>query len=198
MSEMNHTTETPVCNEWHILKGETQFGPYTYEEMIGMNQNGLVFGFDYIWAPHMESWTAMADIPEFSKEKLAHLASQHAEKKGFNRREHERVSCKLPVYVNDQQTMWEGYVENLSEGGALVMMKNPALLPGNIISLHFRSMNDGEKAFNCTAQIINKRLVKTRIQHDTGIHYAVKFMSKSSEADGQIETHIKNNKNKAA
>jgi hypothetical protein len=34
-----------VCNEWHILKGETQYGPYTYEEMIGMSQNGLVFGF---------------------------------------------------------------------------------------------------------------------------------------------------------
>lgn len=197
MSQMGNTIEAQVCNEWHILKGETQYGPYTYEEMIGMSQNGLVFGFDYIWAPHMESWTAMADIPEFSKEKLALVAAQQASK-GFNRREHERVACKLPVYVNDQQTMWEGYVENLSEGGALVMIKNPTLLPGNIINLHFRSMHENEKSFNCTAQIINKRLVKARIQHDTGIHYAVKFMSKSSEADGQIEIHIKNNKNKAA
>ena len=192
------SSEVQVCNEWHILKGETQYGPYTYEEMIGMSQNGLVFGFDYIWAPHVESWTAMADVPEFSRERLALLADKNPTEKNFSRREHERVTCKLPVYVNDQQTMWEGTVENLSEGGALVMMKNPVLLPGNIINLHFRSMKEGEQSFNCTAQILNKRLVKTRIQHDTGIHYAIKFMVKSSEADAQIEDWMKQNKHKPA
>jgi hypothetical protein len=140
----------------------------------------------------------MADIPEFSKERLALLAEKNKDSKHFSRREHERVTVKLPVYVNDQMTMWEGVVENLSEGGALVIMKNPVLLPGNIVNLHFRSLAEGDKAFNCTAQILNKRLVKTRIQHDTGIHYAIKFISKSNEADGQIETWMKEFKNKAA
>lgn len=191
------TLEQIECNEWHVLKGETQYGPYTYQEMIGMSQNGLVFGFDYVWAPHLESWAPMADQPEFSREKLAYLAEKKsAEIKSFNRREHERVTCKLSVYVNDQQCLWEGVAENLSEGGALIMIKNPALLPGNIVNIHFRSMEDGDKPFNCTAQIINKRLVKTRIKHDTGIHYAVKFMSKSADAESQIGTWIKNFKNK--
>lgn len=185
--------ELNICNEWHILKSETQYGPYTYQEMIGMGQNGLVFDFDFIWAPHLQAWTPLAEVPEFSKERLALLAQQNqSQQQGFNRREHERVSCQLPVYVNDQSTLWEGEVENLSEGGALVLMKNPVLLPGNIINLHFRSMKSEEKPFNCTAQILNKRLVKARIKHNTGVHYAVKFMAKSNEAEGQINIWLKN------
>ncbi|MEZ0391794.1 MAG: PilZ domain-containing protein [Pseudobdellovibrionaceae bacterium] len=187
---MSLAIEVQTSNEWHVLKGETQYGPYTYEEMIRMMQSSLVFGFDYVWAPHMEAWTPLADIEEFSAGRLAQLADKNKSEQVFSRREHERVYCKLPVYVNDQQTLWEGTVENLSEGGALVLMKNPVLLPGHIVHIHFRSRNDKDVAFNCTAQILTKRLVKSRIQHDTGIHYAVKFMAKSETGDDQIQNWI--------
>jgi len=188
---MGLATEVQTSNEWHVLKGETQYGPYTYEEMIRMMQESLVFGFDYVWAPHMEAWTPLADIEEFSAGRLAQLADKNKNEQVFSKREHERVYCKLPVYVNDQQTLWEGQVENLSEGGALVLMKNPVLLPGHIVHIHFRSRNEKDVAFNCTAQILTKRLVKSRIQHDTGIHYAVKFLSKSPAAGTQIDQWIK-------
>lgn len=175
-------------DEWHVLKGETQYGPYSYEEMIRMIQQNLVYSFDYTWGPHLESWTPLADLAEFSADRLSKLAEKNVH--AFNKRTNERVHCKLPVFVNDQQTLWDGTVENLSEGGALVLMKNPVLLPGNIVHLHFRSRNDKDVAFNCTAEILTKRLVKHRIQHDTGIHYAVKFLSKSASGEQQIKTFI--------
>lgn len=181
-------------DEWHVLKGETQYGPYTYEEMIRMMQQNLIFGFDYAWGPHMESWTPLADLGEFSAERLAMLADKNQQV--FNKRSHDRVLCKLPVYINDQQTLWDGVVENLSEGGALVMMKNPVLLPGNIVHIHFRSRSENDVAFNCTAEILTKRLVKHRIQHDTGIHYAVKFLSKTPVGDKQLKTFIQEFKTK--
>jgi len=188
---MGLALEISTSNEWHILKGETQYGPYTYEEMIRMMQNKLVFSFDYVWSPHMESWTPMADLEEFSADRLARLVEKNSNQEAFSRREHERVYCKLPVYVNDQQTLWEGMAENLSEGGALILMKNPLLLPGHVVHVHFRSRNANDTAFNCTAEILTKRLVKNRIQHDTGIHYAVKFLSTSPSGEKQIETWIK-------
>jgi hypothetical protein len=187
---MSLAIDVQTSNEWHVLKGETQFGPYTYEEMIQMMQSSLVFGFDYVWSPHMEAWTPLADIEEFSSGRLAQLADKNKTSQAFNRREHERVYCKVPVYVNDQQTLWEGTVENLSEGGALVLMKNPVLLPGHIVHIHFRSRNEKDTAFNCTAQVLTKRLVKSRIQHDTGIHYAVKFITTSKTGEQQIEKWI--------
>lgn len=188
---MGLALDVQTSDEWYVLKGETQYGPYTYEEMIRMMQSSLVFGFDYTWSPHLEAWTPLSDLEEFSAARLAQLAEKNASQNVFNRREHERVYCKLPVYVNDQQTLWEGQVENLSEGGALILMKNPVLLPGHIVHLHFRSRHSKDTAFNCTAQILSKRLVKSRIQHDTGIHYAVKFISVSPVGDQQIEIWMK-------
>jgi len=187
---MGLAIEVSTSNEWHVLKGETQYGPYTYEEMIRMLQTKLVFGYDYVWSPHMEAWAPMADLEEFSNDRMARLADQNRSQEIFSQRAHDRVLCILPCYVNDQQTLWEGTVENLSEGGALILMKNPVLLPGNIVHVHFRSRNEKDTAFNCTAEILTKRLVKTRIQHDTGIHYAVKFLSKTPVADKQIQTWL--------
>jgi hypothetical protein len=188
---MGLAIEISTSNEWHVLKGETQYGPYTYEEMIRMMQTKLVFGYDYVWSPHMESWTPMSDLEEFSVDRLARLVDQNRSQEVFSQRAHDRVMCILPCYVNDQQTLWEGTVENLSEGGALILMKNPVLLPGHIVHVHFRSRNDRDMAFNCTAEILTKRLVKTRIQHDTGIHYAVKFLSKTAVGDQQIQKWLK-------
>ena len=188
---MGLALEVSTSNEWHVLKGETQYGPYSYEEMIRMMQGSLVYGFDYVWSPHMENWTVLADLEEFSADRLARVVDQNRTATDvFNRREHERVYCKLPCYVNDQQTLWEGVVENLSEGGALIMMKNPALLPGHVVHLHFRSRDENDVAFNCTAEILTKRLVKTRIQHDTGIHYAVRFINQAPAGSKQISNWI--------
>lgn len=176
-------------DEWHVLKAETQYGPYTYEEMIRLMQQNLIFSFDYAWAPHLETWTPLADLEEFSNDRLTILADVNSSV--FNKRKHERILCKLPVYVNDQQTLWEGLVENLSECGALIIMKNPVLLPGNVVQIHFRSRSDQDLAFNCKAEILTKRLVKQRIQHDTGIHYAVKFMEISTTGEKQITSFMK-------
>lgn len=188
---MSLALEVSTSNEWHILKGETQYGPYTYEEMIRMMQGKLVFSFDYVWSPHLDSWSVLGDLEEFSADRLARLAEKNTNQEAFSRREHERVHCSLPVYVNDQQTLWEGVAENLSSGGALILMKNPVLLPGNLVHVHFRSRTEKDMSFNCTAEILTKRLVKSRIQHDTGIHYAVKFMTASPTGEQQIQTWIK-------
>lgn len=181
--------EIATNDEWHVLKAETQYGPYTYQEMIRLLQQNLIYSFDYVWAPHIEAWTPMADLEEFSNDRLAILADKN--NAAFNLRQHERILCKLPVYVNDQMTLWEGHVENLSERGALIIMKNPVLLPGNIIQIHFRSRSEKDLAFNCSAEILTKRLVKQRIQHNTGIHYAVKFVDTSAAGQAQINSFLK-------
>jgi len=186
---MNPVLDTQVSDQWHILKGETQYGPYSYAEMIKMMQTKMVFSFDYVWAPHMEAWTSLADVTEFSADRLSRLVEHNVHNEAFYRRDHERVICKLPVYVNDNQRLWQGVAENLSEGGALIMMENPLLLPGEIIHIHFRNSPSLE-CFNASAEVLTKRLTKQRIQHDTGIHYAVKFLQIGNEGKTQIKKQI--------
>lgn len=189
--------EIPTCNEWHVLKGETKYGPYTYQEMIQMLQNKTLFNFDYAWGSHLDSWTSLAELPEFSQDRLTRIAEKETNEEIFNKRKHTRVTVEIPVYAHDNLRLWKGKVENLSEGGALIYMENPLLLPGHIINLHFKSLGKDEVAFNCTAEILTKRLTKQRIQHDTGIHYAVQFLQIPDVGNSQIENWIKE-KNKSS
>lgn len=193
---MGLALEHSTSNEWHVLKGETQYGPYSYEELLRMMQTNLVFEYDYAWSPHLDSWTPIADLEEFSTDRLARLVEQNRSQDVFSQRVHERILCKIPCYATDQQTLWEGQVENLSEGGALILMKNPTLLPGHIITIHFRTQNSDEVAFNLTAEILTKRLVKQKIHHDTGLYYAVKFISKTQTGTDQIQKWIQFYKDK--
>ena len=185
--------DVATCDEWHILKGETKYGPYTYADVIQMMQNKMVFEFDYIWAPHLESWTHIASVADFSPDRLNRVIEKSGEADVFNRRSSARVPVQLPVYVHDNARMWTGVVENLSEGGALVLMENPLLLPGHVIHLHYRNTSGKDAAFNCTAEILSKHMTKQRIQHDTGIHYAVKFLQITPVGDQQVKIWMKQN-----
>jgi hypothetical protein len=194
-----------TSNEWHVLKGDVKYGPYTYADVLKMMQENILFNFDYVWSPHLDSWTSIAELPEFTAERIAIVAQKNkpsgkdTEKNNespFNNRKNERIMCKLPVFVNDNFRMWSGVAENLSEGGALILMENPILLPGHIVSVHFRNV-EGAIPFNCTAEVINKRLTKQRLQHNTGIYYAIRFLQVGKDGVGQIEKWIKEHNTKA-
>ncbi len=187
---MTLAMDLPASNEWHILKGETQYGPYSYEEVLRMMQNNIVYSFDYLWSPEMEAWSPAADLQEFSSDRIARVLEQNPINGVFIQREQQRVRCLIPIFAHNQNKMWEGAVESLSQGGALLLIKNPTLLPGEMIQLHFRNHAQGKVAFNCQAEIIGKRLVKKRIQHDTAIHYAVRFVNKSPVAEQQINKTV--------
>jgi len=188
---MSLKIEIPTSNEWHVLKGETQYGPYTYEEMIKMSQDKLLFGFDYVWSPHMESWTAMSELAEFSQDRLLRVHDQSKGSSVFKRREHQRIAVEIPVYIHDNKTLWKGKAENISEAGALILMENPLLLPGDQITLHFKKAGDSKESFNCTAEVLTKRLTKQKIEHDTNLYYAVRFNSISKDAKSELKNYIK-------
>lgn len=184
---MNAATQT--SNEWHLMKGEHQYGPYTYTDMLQMKQNSMLFDFDYVWSPHLENWTMVGDLADFSLDRLTRLAMEGSNPEVFNRRSTPRMAVSLTVVAHDDKRTWTGQVQNISEGGALVLMENPLLLPGDLITLHVRASDVLKGAFNCTAQILNKRLTKSKIQHDTALHYAVKFLN-LTEIGKQEVTHL--------
>ncbi|RYZ87108.1 MAG: DUF4339 domain-containing protein, partial [Proteobacteria bacterium] len=62
-----------ATNQWHILRGEMKYGPYEYSALLYMIQTGELYDYNYVWAPHMEGWALLGDMPEFSKDRLARL-----------------------------------------------------------------------------------------------------------------------------
>lgn len=184
--------EMPTSNEWFLLKGETQVGPYSYDDIIRMMQTSAIFGFDYVWSKHLDSWTTLAELPEFSPDRLARLLEKNPKSEVFHPRKGERLHCVVPIYAHNESQLWRGTVENLSEGGALIRMENPILLPGNVIQIHFRKLKEELKPFNCRAEITNKQFTKQRIQHNTALNYSCKFSEFEKDGEDLLKEWLTN------
>ncbi len=182
--------EISTSNEWHVLKGSSQYGPYSYEQMISMLQEKTLFGFDYVWSPHMTTWGALAELSEYSPDRIASLAKKNENSKVFIHRSHERAVCDWRAYIHNDQKFWKGKIESISIGGALILMENPLLLPGDVLTIHIPSSTNMKTPFNAKGEVLSKRLVKERVTHDTQIYYAIKFSQVQPFGETQITKHI--------
>lgn len=169
-------------NQWHVMKGETQHGPYTYEEVIKMIQEKVIFDFDYLWSAHLEKWTMMSDVEDFCSVQLKRVFEEKKLTTAFLQRKHVRKPIELEIYAHNNMRLWGGHTESLSMGGALVLLSNPTLIPGDEIQIHFKKYN-----INCVAEILGKRPTKKKIRHDTAIYYTVKFLFLSSESEQKLK-----------
>lgn len=167
-------------NQWYILRGETKYGPFEYGAMIRMLQTNELYDYNYVWAPHLDSWTLLNEIPDFSRDRLARLIENNAEvKSAFITRKAPRVDRTIPVYGHNNHLFFDGHSMSLSESGALLMLNTPLLLPGQDLLIHFREDERNPKAFNATAQIVRKNFTRSRLNVKSGLQYAIKFVQVS-------------------
>lgn len=193
---MSLTKEFGTTDSWFILKGETKIGPYTYEGMISLLQKNLVYDFDYVWASHMDNWAPISNLPEFSQDRILRIFEKSNVYKIFSPRGKERVFVKIPIYAHNEKQMWRGEVTSISEGGALILMDNPLLLPEDNITVHFKSSFEAQRPFLCLCSILSKKYLKDRIEHDTQIRYVVRFIGQTESGKKEISRLISNEKSK--
>lgn len=197
MSSSQVRLEVNTPDEWHVLKGDQQYGPYSYSEMIQMLQQKVLHGYDYAWASHYETWAPLQELAEFTADRLHRVAEKNEDDKSpFEKRKHLRIFVSRSVYCHDDERFWLGKIENLSRGGALILMENPTLIPGGFFHLHFRRESPTDHPFNTKAEILSKRLVRSKIRHDTKVHYAVRFDQITPEGQKQIERWVEEYKKK--
>jgi len=180
-------------SKWYILRGENKFGPFEYGAMLAMIQKGELFDYNYIWATGMENWAMLGEVEEFSKDRLALLIQtkdpiSHA----FLQRAADRADVKIPLFAHSDQHFFDGDCVSISDSGALVLLNNPLLLPGQNILLHFKSTEFTENSFNVYAQIVRKNFSRQRLNVKSGLHYAVRFTEMQETGKKEIQTLIKN------
>jgi|GEM_PF-781822 len=170
--------EVATANEWHVMKGEQQFGPFTYIEMLQMLQHKKLYTFDFTWSPHLDAWTLLSDLPEFSSDRIHRIVEKSPDANVFEKRRHPRADCQLMAYVHDNHRLWKADVSSISVGGILIAISNPFLLPGDQLNVHFREGGSGQtlvSAFNARMEVLNKRMSKQRLQHDSKLQYVMQF-----------------------
>lgn len=185
----------PNSSQWFILRGEMKYGPYQYGAMIHMIQNGELYDYNYVWSPHLQSWTPLGDVQDFSKDRLAYLISNNSEvKRNFFERKFPRVDLKTPVYGHNNHRFFDGETISISENGALILLNDPLLHPGQDIMIHFRESEQNKISFNVSAKIIRKNFTKQRMNVKSGLLYAVRFTEIQEEGKTQLLKWTTNSK----
>ncbi|MFP5518842.1 MAG: DUF4339 domain-containing protein [Bdellovibrionia bacterium] len=173
--------------QWFILRGEMKFGPYEYKVLLQMLQNGELFDYNYAWAPHLEKWTLIGELPEFSKEQLLKIIHGESQlKTAFKQREFPRIAYSVEVLAHNNHRLFDGHSLSLSASGALLLLNDPLLLPGHRVFLHFQ----GQHPFNAVAEVVRKNISKVRLNVKSGLHYAVRFLQVQPQGVKQIQNWI--------
>jgi hypothetical protein len=173
--------------QWYILRGEMKYGPYEYKSLITMIQTGELQDYNYVWAAHLENWCLVGEVADFSKDRLARLIQTKDHLSGsFKDRQADRVDVTTPVYAHNDHNFFDGHTLSVSENGALVLLNDPLLLPGQKIMLHFRESDQNPEGFNVLCEIVRKNYSKQRLNVKSGLHYAVRFLQVQDQGKTQL------------
>jgi hypothetical protein len=191
-AELSADTSSPVNHEWFVLKGENKFGPFAYTDVVKMLQQGAVFEFDFVWHQGMEGWNRIAELDDFSKDRLRQLKDSAMPEisEVFFRRRFRRVSYGGTILVHDNKKVWKGQAMEVSEGGAGVVMENAMIVPGQELYLHFKP-GDGVPPFNAICEVVSKEFVSDLRNRTAPIKYGLKFKTLSSETQKFLKDYTK-------
>lgn len=177
-----------TTDQWYILRGDLKYGPYAYKAMISMIQNSELQDYNYAWAPHLESWALVGELPEFSKDRLCRLIETKDHLAGsIKDRKAPRVNIEIPVWAHNDNVFFDGQTLSLSENGALLLLNNPLLQPGEKILVNIRAADKNSEPFNVLCEVIRKNYSKQRLNVKSGLHYAVRFLSVPEIGKKQLE-----------
>lgn len=178
--------ETTTMDQWFILRGEEKFGPFEYGSMIRLMQDNEVTDSNYVWAPHLEQWTAMGELAEFSRDRLARLVERGDLKEAFNRRASPRAPVEIALFGHNGEIFFDGRTLSVSQHGALALLNSPLLLPGQTVQLHLRT-GVLAKPILLKAEVLRKNFSRRRLNVKSGLHYALRFVDATPEQIQQLK-----------
>ncbi len=163
-------------NEWFVLIGDQKYGPYDYQTMIHMMQKNELLDYNYVWAAHLESWTPIYQLEEFSKDRFQLLLQKESDYlNSFIQRKSQRIDVDIPLMGHNTIRFFDGKVTSLSENGALCMINTPLIQVGDVLKMHIKTNDQNGVPFNTEAEVIRKNFSKQRLNSKSGLYYAIRF-----------------------
>lgn len=180
--------------QWYVTRGQQKFGPFNYFGVVKALQDKSIFEFDYIWKEGMEGWVRLAEHEKFTASSIRDLLQTLEEKRAhgdvFAQRRHVRVSIENDVLINDNTSVSPGRMVEGGAGGTGLIIKNSTLIPGQLIHVHFSSL-DGLPAFNAIGEIVSKKFTRSARDQRAPIHYGVRFVKMDPAAEERVKNYFK-------
>lgn len=182
-------TVSQDSNNWYVLKGENQTGPFSVTDVVKMLQEKMVFEFDYVWKAGMETWKRIAEISDFTPDSIRGMKESTDFKNVFFRRRFKRKEFGGTLIVHDNKKVWHGKSLEVSEAGAGLVMNNAMVLPGQTLYLHFRPSSE-VPAFNALVEVVSKKYIRNANSPETPISYGVRFLRIQEDAKKSLQSYI--------
>lgn len=170
-----------VITEWFVLKGENRFGPFTYEQIVQMLQQKMLYPFDFIWHAGMSDWKRLAETDEFQAESIRKMATEQSAQELFLQRQFKRHPYEGRVVLHDNLKLWKGQGIEISQGGAGIRMEHALIVPGQQLNVHFSGHAD-IPAFNAVCEVVSKKFVND----NSPIEYGLRFLSMSQDVQAEF------------
>ncbi|MEQ1875141.1 MAG: GYF domain-containing protein [Bdellovibrionia bacterium] len=186
------------AEDWFILKGDDQSGPFSFHDLVKMLQDKTLFEFDYIWRPGQDSWKRVAEVSSFSPDGIKEMKTSKMSgiSNIFFRRRFKRREFGGTLIVHDNKKVWHGKSLEISEGGAGLIMFNAMVLPGQTLYLHFRPSGN-VPPFNALVEVVSKKYVKGVQDFNAPMSYGVRFIKIQDEARQYLHDFTKAGKEAA-
>lgn len=178
-------------NGWYVLIGDQKYGPYDYRVMIQMMQSNQLMDYNYVWAPHLDSWTQVGQIEDFSKDRFAILLQKESEYlSSFIERRSMRTNVKIPLIGHNTTRFFDGELVSISENGGMCLLNSPLIQVGDLLKIHIKPLNQDDQAFNIEGEVVRKNYSKQRLNSKSGLYYAVRFNDIQSVGLSQIKKWV--------
>ena len=166
---------------WYILKQENNYGPFSQLEMIQMLQSKTLFEFDFIWRHGLDSWKRLAEVSEYTPERIKQIfeamktTPTTTDKEIFFRRKHARAQYGSSLLLHDRKKLFKAESFEISAGGAGFEAPEVQFELEKQLYLHFKP-SDQVPAFNAICKVVNR----------AGTKYGVQFLHVSAAAKEKI------------
>lgn len=175
MNMTNNKHNIQIQDNWYILRHNQKTGPFSYTQMIDLIQKDEVMDYQYIWAPHLEQWTIMAEVDDFSKDRLIRLIEKMPESFPFQERGEIRTHSDLKVQAHNEIKFFDGQCLSLSKKGGLFLLNEPLLRFQTKVHIHIPTQDKCPMPLNIKGLVKSKKYSRVRLNSKSGLHYVILF-----------------------
>lgn len=174
-------SQIEIQNSWYVLNQNKKQGPYSYAQMIEFVQKSEILDYQYVWAPHLSEWTVLADVEDFSRDRIIRLIDKK-ENLPFSDRKTSRVAVKLRIFAHNLHRSFDGVCYSLSGRGGFFLLNEPLLQTGHEVQIAIPMQAGNPSALVLKGQVKTKKYSKTRLNAKSGLHYVVLFTEESQKS----------------
>lgn len=139
---------------WYLLKGQNQFGPFHFQEIVTKLINKEAFEYDFVWSPGMMTWKKVSECNQFHESNLLPLVKKVKGSSPHFRRKNERYEHGASLVLHNYKKLWNGKSFELSSSGGSVVIEGNSFNKGEIVLIHYRPSRM-VPAFNVQCEVIN-------------------------------------------